>query len=131
VVVVVARQDDTSSLLVDDRGIYFRDRHRCFWTAGLVLARAAEVMAAITVMTVLVQGVCVRARFASQPPPSLLLRGGWASKRFFVVVRGGLPCCQPVVTRITRHLHGRQWLVHEITSDQRQSSFNAMTVASG
>ena len=88
-------------------------------------------MAAIMVMIVLGQGVRVRVRFASQPPPSLLLRGGWASKRFFVVVRVGLPCCQPVVMMITRDLCRRQWLVHETTSDQRQSNFNAITVASG
>lgn len=52
----------------------------------------AEIMAVSMVIIVLVQGVRVRARFASQPPPSLLLRGGWEAKRFSVVVRGCLPC---------------------------------------
>jgi hypothetical protein len=32
----------------------------------------------------------IRARFASQPPRALLLRGGWASKRFLLVVRAHL-----------------------------------------
>jgi hypothetical protein len=28
----------------------------------------------------------IRARFASQPPPSFAFKGGWASKRFLLVV---------------------------------------------
>jgi hypothetical protein len=43
----------------------------------------------------------VRVLLPNRPRVSLL-RGGWASKRFLVVIRGDLPCCWTVVMMIIR-----------------------------
>jgi hypothetical protein len=69
--------------VTDRGGVPCRGRHRCFCTAGLPWL-GAEVMAAIMVMIVIVQGGRVRARaFCFPTAPEFTLKGRLGFKTLF------------------------------------------------
>jgi len=61
----------------------------------LLIVRGDWIRSAIRRLFVVILFMVVVRVLLPNRPQLLLLRGGWASKRFLVVVRGDFPCCWP------------------------------------